>query len=229
MRPFETLAAVSTPEGGRLTLHHRDGDYYINLDGEELMATRAPRSEAALAELGCGHLTAAAGARVLIGGLGLGYTLRAALDVLPRRAQVVVAEIFPDVVTWNRTHLVDLHGRALEDPRVRIYDGDVRSALADPRGRFDAILLDVDNGPAAWCLESNGSLYDRAGLARIRQTLAPGGVLGVWSADRDLAFLKLLHKSGFDARAETVRSRGSRGSKHTIFVAGVESRRGKRR
>ena len=221
MRPFETLAGVTTPDGRRLTLHHRDGDYFIHLDGDELMASRAPRSEAALAELGCGHLAAAEGSRTLIGGLGLGYTLRAALRVLPRRAEVVVAEIFPAVVAWNRTHLTDLHARALEDPRVRVHEGDVRTLLASG-GRFDAILLDVDNGPAAWCLESNGRLYDRAGLARIRQALAPGGVLAVWSAERDLAFLKQLDKSGFDARAEIVRSRGDRGSKHTIFVARVE-------
>ena len=220
MRPFETLDHVTTSEGRRLTLHHRDGDYFINLDGEELMASREPGSERALAELGCGHLGATARPRVLIGGLGLGYTLSSALDMLPTGATVVVAELFPSVVAWNRTHLLDLHGRALDDHRVRVFEGDVGEVLADSRQQpFDAILLDVDNGPDAWCLESNGRLYDRLGLAHIYRSLKPKGLLAVWSADRDPAFVKQLRKGGFETRTETVLSRADRGSKHTIFLA----------
>lgn len=231
MRPFETLDTTITPEGLPLTLHHRDGDFFINLDGDELMATRAPRSEKALAELGCAHLRQGdtarfgpRGPRVLIGGLGLGFTLRATLDLMPRRAQVVVAEVFASVVTWNRGPLAHLHGNALDDPRVVIDNRDVVTVIREAAGRpFDAMLLDVDNGPSAWCLESNGRLYARRGLAEVAEALAPGGVVAYWSAYPDSSFRERLRKSGFVARSETVRSRGEKGSRHAIFLAHVAS------
>ncbi len=224
MRPFETLANVTTPDGRRLTLHRHDRDFFIQLDGNELMSSRAHGSEVALAKLACRELPDAKRHRILIGGLGLGYTLRAALDVLPKRAEVVLAEIFPCVVAWNRLHLADL-GRPLEDPRVRVHEQDVRALLGDSCGHpYHAILLDVDNGPSAWCLEANHRLYDRDGLARIKRSLTPGGVLAVWSTHRDPAFVKRLRQCGFTVRTETVRARGRKGSRHTIFLARLPPR-----
>lgn len=218
MRTFDTLDRATTPDGRSLTLHHRDGDFYIYLDGEELMSTRATGSEEMLAELGCRELAAADRPRVLIGGLGLGYTLRAALDLLPARAQVTVAEILPAVVDWNRSLLSSVHQQSLVDARVEIRTGDVW-ALLDGNGSFDAILLDVDNGPSAWCLESNDRLYSRPGLQQIHRSLASGGVLAIWSAYADDTFVKRLKKSGFSVQVERARARGRKGARHTIFLA----------
>lgn len=226
MRPFETLGATVTPDGRDLTLHRRDGDFFLYLDGEELMSSREPGSEIALAELALAELATARGAgsgrradcRVLIGGLGLGYTLRAALDLVSMGSEVTVAELLPAVVGWNRTELADL-GRPLEDRRVRIEQRDVADVLAEaPPGAFDVVLLDVDNGPSAWCLEANGRLYGREGIRRLAKSLAAGGVLGVWSAYRDARFVESLEKSGFAARAVPVRSRGDKGLRHVVFL-----------
>lgn len=218
METFETLDRVTTPDGRRLTLHHRDGDFYIHLDGEELMSTRATGTEEALARLACGDLADRPRPRILIGGLGLGYTLRAALDHLPSQAEVLVAELFPEVVDWNRTCLPAEHRRCLDDPRVDIRTGDVWNLLDNPR-RFDAILLDVDNGPSAWCMESNHKLYGPTGLERLERALASGGMLAIWSADGDDAFVRRLRKRGFRVRVERARARGRRGARHTIFLA----------
>lgn len=218
MRPFETLSSATTPEGHRLSLHHRDGDYFIHLDGEELMSTRRTDSESALATLACQELRERQQPRLLVGGLGFGYTVRAALESLPARARVVVAEIYDPVVDWNREHLEPLHRQTLEDERVEIRHANVWDLLEN-RQEFDAILLDVDNGPSAWCLGSNSRLYDRQGLQRLRASLVPGGVLAVWSAYADDAFLKRLRKSGFAARVERVRDHHHKGARQTIFVA----------
>ena len=216
MKAFETLDRFKTPDGRELTFHRRDGDYFVYLDGEELMSTRAPGSEKALAELACEGLGERP--RVLIGGLGLGFTLRAALDVLPAGAEVVVAELFAEVIEWNRTWLRDLQGGALTDRRTRIARADVWD-LVRRQGPWDAILLDVDNGPEAWCFDSNRRLYDRAGLDRIRQALKPRGVAAFWAAQADPRFLKALRKAGFDARRHTVRAHRGRGARHSVFVA----------
>ena len=216
MKAFETLDRFTTPEGQELTLHRRDGDYFVYLDGDELMSSRAPGSERALAELACDGLGGRP--RVLIGGLGLGFTLRAALDVLPGSAEVVVAELFAKVIEWNRTWLADLQSGALTDRRARIARADVWD-LVRREAPWDAILLDVDNGPEAWCFDANRRLYDRAGLERIRAALAPGGVVAFWAAQADPRFLKMLRKSGFEARSHTVRARAGRGARHTVFVA----------
>lgn len=221
MRPFETLDRVTTPEGRELSLHHHDGHYFIHLDGEELMSTWVHGSETALAEMACEGLGRSPKPRVLIGGLGLGFTLRAALEILPETAEVVVAELFPRVVEWNRVHLTGL-GRPLEDRRVRIHDGDVGELLRQsPAGHFDAVMLDVDNGPSEWCLKSNGALYDRDGLQAIKRAIAPGGTLAVWSAYPDPSFVKSLRKGGFEASSQTVRGRGRKGPRHTIFLGRV--------
>lgn len=219
MRPLETLASVKTPEGRLLVLHRRNDDYYIHLDGEELMSTRRHGSEVALAELALGDLPGVDAPRVLIGGLGLGYTLRAALATLPRDARVAVAEIFPAVVAWNRELLSGL-GRPLDDRRVTVLEADVTAVLEESgRAAWDAVLLDVDNGPSAWCLSSNRRLYDRAGLESLREALRPGGVLGIWSAFRDDGFTKLLGQAGFDARVEIVRAHQGKGAKGFLFFA----------
>ena len=216
MKAFETLDRFTTPEGRQLTFHRRDGDYYVYLDGDELMSTRAPGSERALAELACEGLKGRP--RVLIGGLGLGFTLRAALDVLPAGARVVVAELFDKVIEWNRKYLASLQGGALTDRRTRIAHADVWD-LVEREAPWEAVLLDVDNGPEAWCFDANRRLYDRAGLARIRAALAPGGVVAFWAAQADPRFLKLLRKSGFEARSHTARASHGRGARHAVFVA----------
>jgi spermidine synthase len=216
VKAFETLDRFTTPDGRALSFHRRDGDYFVYLDGEELMSSRSPGSEKALAELACEGLGERP--RVLIGGLGLGFTLRAALDVLPPRAEVVVAELFGKVIEWNRRWLTDLQGGALSDRRTRIARADVWD-LVNEGGPWDAILLDVDNGPEAWCFEANSRLYDRAGLHRIRGALAPGGVAAFWAAQADPRFLKELRKSGFAARRHTVRAHRGRGARHSVFVA----------
>lgn len=219
MRPFETLESFTTPEGRRLTLHHRDGDYFIDLDGHELMSTRSPGSESELATLGCRHLSRAKSCRVLIGGLGLGFTLRSALDLLPGTAEVVVAEVFPCIVEWHARHLRHL-GVSVEDERVHVHEGDVQELLGGSGAdRYDAIMLDVDNGPDATCLDANAGLYDDLGIALLATSLTSRGVLAVWSAHPDPAFEKRLRRGGFKVRAETVRSQGRKGHRHTIFVA----------
>lgn len=223
MKPFETLARTRTADGLELTFHRRGDDYFILLDGEELMSTRRHRSESALAELALEELSGVSRPKVLIGGLGLGYTLRATLAALPAAGRLVVAELFGAVVDWNRKYLDDSAG-ALADARVEVVERDVRAVIAAGAGRFDAILLDVDNGPSAWCLESNGGLYRPDGLAEIHRSLRPKGVLGIWSAYPDPRFVKRLNACGFEARTATVRARGDKGSKHTLFLA----RRGRR-
>ena len=219
MRPFETLDTFTTPDGQRLSLHHRDGDYFIDLDGHELMSTRVHDSETALGELACADLGRIKRPRVLIGGLGLGFTLRAALDALPVGAEVVVGEVFPIVVAWHETHLQSL-GVPLDDQRVRVHDGDVSDLLGfDERDRYHAIVLDTDNGPDATCLSSNASLYDDLGIERIKQSLEPGGVFAVWSAHPDPKFSRRLRRGGFAVQTETVRGHRQKGSRHTIFLA----------
>lgn len=216
---LDNLGEAITPDGRKLTLYHRHGDFYIDLDNEQLMSTRDHGSEDALADIACSDLPTRKKPRVLIGGLGLGFTLRAALSALPPGAEVVVAEIFPIVVEWNRTFLDDLSGEAMDDPRVTIVEQDVRHLVGQRHRPYDAIMLDVDNGPDGWCIKSNGRLYDRGGVNDLRDSLKPGGCLAIWSAAPDVGFVKRLHSSGLDARTETVRSRGHKGPHFTIFVA----------
>jgi spermidine synthase len=219
MKPFETLDTFATPDRQRLTLHRHDGDYYIHLDGHELMSTRVHGSEAALGKLACERLRGIRKPRVLIGGLGLGFTLVAALQALPRDAIVVQAEIFSVVVDWHRQHLQSL-GVPLDDARVRVQIGDVAQMIRRHEGvPYDAILLDTDNGPHAMCVESNASLYDEAGIELVKGALHPGGVLAVWSAHADPAFVKRLRRGGFHVRSETVRGHGRKGPLHHLFLA----------
>jgi spermidine synthase len=219
MKPQTTLGTATTPDGNELVLYERDGIYSIRINGLELMSSRAHGSEEALASLAMAALARPRPA-VLVGGLGMGYTLRAVLDHTPRGSTVVVAEVFPMVVEWNRGALADLAGRPLEDPRVRVEQADVATLIESCRASFDVVLLDVDNGPDAFTLSKNSRLYDRRGLGRAREALRRGGVLGVWSADPDPAFERRLRDAGFRVSTQRVPARtGRKGPKHTIFIA----------
>jgi spermidine synthase len=219
VKPWETIAHATTPDGLAMRLSRHDDEYVIWVDGRSLMSSRAHGSEESLAEAGCGHLRGAARPMVLVGGLGMGFTLRAALDVLPARARVIVSELIPDVVDWNREPLGSLAGHPLRDPRVRVVVEDVGFTLRAHPGRFDAIVLDVDNGPAAFTSSLNSSLYGAAGLAAAHAALASGGVLTVWSAWDDDGFTRRMQRQGFAAHSSRVRARREkRGAHHTIFV-----------
>ena len=219
MKPQHTLGQASTPDGGEIVLYERDGAYFIRVNGLELMTSRAHGSEEDLARLALAKVKRKK-PKVLVGGLGMGFTLRAVLDAVPRSAKVLVAEILPAVVAWNREELAHLAGKPLEDPRVAIVERDVAEIIAAAPSAFDAVLLDVDNGPAALTVTENERLYGPSGLAAICRCLRPGGVLGVWSADPDKAFERRLAKAGFKASTETVPARrGAKGPKHTIFIA----------
>ncbi len=219
MKRRELLASTITPDGMQMTLSLHAGDYYIEVEGQALMSTRAPGSEKALADLAARELVDNNQPRVLIGGLGMGFTLGAALDVLPRGASVVVVEFFETIVDWNRKFCFQQATDRLADPRVVVEVADVVDYLRDVKQPFDAILLDVDNGPDAWCMASNKRLYDRPGLRRVRRALKPGGQLAVWSAEGSSRFEKRLAEVGFAARSEIVRSRERKGERHTIFLA----------
>jgi len=185
-----------------------------------LMSSRLHGSEEALATLGCTETRGQAHPRVLVGGLGMGITLRAVLDVLPSTASVIVAELVPAVIQWNRESLAALAGYPLRDPRVRIEVADVGLTLRQNHGRFDAILLDVDNGPAAFTVGVNAGLYDNSGVAAAYAALCPRGTLAIWSAWEDRKFEQRLRFHGFTVTVERVRARLKKGGpRHTIFLA----------
>lgn len=218
MKPQVKLAEARAPDGARLTLHAHDREFVVRVDGQALMHSALAESEERLGELAAEAAKGKKGARVLVGGLGLGFTLRRIL-ALEKNARVEVAELVPEVVDWNRTFLRELNAGALEDGRVTVRVGDVGAALG--RAKWDVIALDVDNGPAAMVRAGNASLYDERGVARLAAALRPGGTLLVWSAGPDRAFERRLGAAGFvGVRAEApragVRAR-SRG--YVIFVA----------
>lgn len=219
MIPWEILGREQAPDGGELVLYHRNGEFVIRVDGRELMSSRSSHSEEELARLAIARLGGREAPRLLIGGLGMGFTTRAALDALPARADVVVAELVPAVIAWNRGPLAHLAGRPLEDPRVHIEPIDVGRLMQETRVRFDAILLDVDNGPQWITSKSNQRLYSEVGLGMARRVLRPGGLLAVWSATDDAAFVRRLRKVGYETETVQVRARGSGGgARHTIFL-----------
>lgn len=219
MIPWELLGEARTPDGNIMTLTRRSSEYMIMADGKDLMSSRMKGSEEALASLGCERAKTMEGPCVLVGGLGMGFTLRATLDVLGPEATVVVAELMPAVVDWNRGPLGPLAGHPLRDPRVRLELGDIAELLRESRARFDAILLDVDNGPAAFTQAGNANLYDNAGLAMSRRALRNNGTLAVWSAWDDRKFEHRLRHHGFDVKTHHVRARLKQGGpRHTIFV-----------
>lgn len=212
------LDLAVSPYGLELSLYRRGDVFEIQIDGHDLMSSRAHGSEEELARRALAALGERPSPRLLVGGLGMGFTLRAALEALGRRGgEVVVAEVFPSVVRWNRELLGHLTGRPLDDPRVRVEVGDVADRLAPDA--FDVVLLDVDNGPEALTLESNRQLYGRRGLARIHEALRAGGVLAVWSAGGDDRFVDELERGGFETTVHRVRERPSgKGARHVLFV-----------
>ncbi|NQW03566.1 MAG: hypothetical protein HQ485_06015 [Acidobacteria bacterium] len=219
MKPWELLGTSHTPDGDLLTLMKRDQEHVIFANGKILMSSRMHGSEEALASLACEHLTTATHPRVLVGGLGLGYTLRATLDVLPADAEVIVAELVPGVVDWNQGPLAPLAGHPLLDPRVTVTLGDVAVAMRKNAAGFDAILLDVDNGPDAFTSINNAGLYANHGVLTAHTALRPEGVLAVWSAWDDSKFEQRMRWAGFSVRVQRVRARLKQGGpKHTIFV-----------
>ncbi len=219
MKTTSELARARAPGGGELVLYEHDGTYTIRVGGLELMSSRAHGSEQRMAELAVRE----GARRVLVGGLGLGYTVRAVLDRVAADARVIVAEVVPAVVAWNRSHLAHLAGRPLEDPRVAVVEDDVGRVLRAATQRFDAILLDVDNGPQALTRPANQGLYGETGLRTAKAALARGGALAVWSAERDEPFLRRLRRVGFVAESVDVPARGAGGGpKHTIFVARID-------
>ena len=210
--------------GGELRLIRRGDDFWIMLGSNALMSTRLRGSEEALATLACERIAGRPRPAMLIGGLGMGFTLRAALGALGRDARLVVAELVPAIVEWARGPMAHVHCGSLEDPRVEVAMGDVGDLVAAARSEFDAILLDVDNGPDALSLESNDRLYDLDGLHRAKAALKPHGLLAIWSAGDDPAFSRRLGKAGFRVEEVTVRAHaGRKGAKHMIWLA---SRRG---
>jgi spermidine synthase len=218
MKPWELLGETRTPDGTLLALTRRDREYVILADGKSLMSSLMHGSEEALARFGCRRLRAGEPC-VLVGGLGMGFTLRAALDLLPATATVVVAELLPAVVAWNRGPLGPLAGDPLEDRRVLVEVADVADTLRASRGRFDAVLLDVDNGPAAFTTPSNAELYNDRGLAAARAALKPDGVLAAWSAWDSRRVEHRLRYAGFVVEVERVRGRLQKGGpRHTIFL-----------
>ena len=219
MQAWEILGETLTPDGDALTLTLQGSEYVILANGKSLMSSRMHGSEEALAAFTCRGIRTTEAPSVLVGGLGMGFTLRATLDLLPADATVVVAELVPAVVEWNRGPLGPLAGHPLKDKRVVVEVGDVASTLRSSRARFDAVLLDVDNGPAAFTSSVNGGLYDDRGLAAARTALKAGGVLGVWSAWEDRRFEQRLRYGGFVVTVERVRGRLKKGGpRHTIFL-----------
>ena len=219
VKPWSVLGRARTPDGVELTLTCHASEYIITANGQSLMSSRVHGSEDALAVLGCARARTLARPRVLVGGLGMGFTLRAALDVLPPAALVVVAELVPAVVEWNHGPLGALAKRPLCDPRVRIEARNVALTLRSNPVYFDAVLLDVDNGPAALTDSSNAGLYDREGVAVVRASLRSGGMLAVWSARDDRRFERTIRAGGFSVQRERVSGRPKKGGAHTVLIA----------
>lgn len=221
MKPQLLLAEAKTREGTRLTLHSHDGRYSIRVNSKELMNSAATASEVALGEFATEKLTKAAPARILVGGLGMGFTLQGVLGKVGAHATVQVAELVPAVIEWNRTFLKGLNGALLADPRVKVFTEDVRSIIARSAAEpYDAILLDIDNGPSAMVQSGNAKVYDLRGIQRIAQALKPGGRVAIWSSGADKAFESRLANSGFDVKATPVRKHATaKSTTYMIYVA----------
>jgi spermidine synthase len=221
MKPWKVIDRAPAPGGGELVLHQRGEEFAIRVNGRELMSSRQHGSEEKMAEVACARL-AGKKPRVLVGGLGLGYTVRAALDRLPPGAEVVVSELVPAVIAWNRGVLAPLAGQPLEDPRVKVEAQDVGHLLRQAEAEYDAILLDVDNGPEALTQEENRWLYGERGLTTLRRALKSRGLVVVWSASSDRTFATRMKRAGFDTEVVETPARGKGGGPmHTLFIGRV--------
>lgn len=219
MKPLLTLATARTASGAELSLHKKDTHFFLRLNREPLMATNAPESERIMAELACRDLPP--NARILIGGLGFGFTLQRTLELAAPGARVLVAELLPEVVSWNREFLAEVNGPLLDDPRVEIVLADVFSLIAQASpDSHHAILLDVDNGPSPMVQKDNARLYNARGLAAVRRALRPGGRVTFWSASPDRTFARRLEKAGFAVQVVPAKAYAqAKRAAHTIFVA----------
>ena len=220
MKPIVRIAAARTPDGGEMVLYQHGRDFSIKINGQDLMLSRQHESELALARLGCAHLAGRKAPGILIGGLGMGYTLRQALDILSPHAHVVVAELLDAVVEWNREFLGELSGRPLEDERVDLRTGDIVELIWRSKSRFDAILLDVDNGPGVMTDSGNRRLYGREGIRACRRALREQGCLAVWSAEPSKKFEQLMMRCSFHVRRYRVSAyKGNKSQSRFVWVA----------
>jgi spermidine synthase len=223
MKPFEKLAETTAPNGSRFSLHRHDGDYFLKQDGRQLMSSTSTNSELMLAELACEFPPGAKAPTILIGGLGLGFSLRRVIEIAGPGARVEVAELLPDVVAWNRELLADLNGALLDLPNVTVFVEDVFGRMRRAgKGHYDAILLDVDNGPTSFVQPQNARIYGRSGLDLLRTALKPGGRVAFWSADREPAFARTLAAARFRVTevASKAHPRAKRAA-HFIYVGAV--------
>jgi spermidine synthase len=219
MTCWQTLDRALTTDGGELTLCQLGDHYAMRVDGQELMNSASHGSEEKLAVFGCAGLARRPGVRVLVGGLGMGFTARAALGTLASDAELVVVESIAAVVRWNREILGHLAGAPLVDPRLSVVDGDVADVIAESVHRYDAILLDVDNGPSALTTFKNKRLYTAAGLRGAWRALRPGGVLAVWSTFHDAPFTARLRAAGFDPATKRVLAGDGSPRRHVLWLA----------
>jgi spermidine synthase len=219
MKPLERLGEARTPNGTLIALYRHDGAYLIRADGVELMSTRRHLSEDRLADVACARLRDVSQARVLIGGLGLGFTLRAALRQLRDDAEVVVAELVPEVIAWNADPRYDLSADAMSDPRVRVVHDDVVNVLRANPGGFDAIMLDTDNGPDGMLMSENARLYATRGIGVTVAALRAGGSVVYWSVGDDPRFAAALRGAGLDVSPLRVRAHDTAGPMHTLYTA----------
>jgi spermidine synthase len=218
--PLQLLDTAELPDGGTLRLMYRGEDFSILFGRNELMSSRVRGSEEALATLACEHIECRTGPRMLIGGLGMGFTLRAALNALPPTATIIVAELVPKILAWAEGPLAHLFGDSLSDPRLSIEIRDVHECFDAPGVGYDAILLDVDNGPDGLIHAANDRLYGVRGLRAAASALRPGGILAIWSAYPDTAFVERLQRAGFSVDERRVRATGGRkGAHHIVWLA----------
>jgi spermidine synthase len=216
----ELIGTAQVPGGQELRLFRRGGDFMIVLDRNELMSSRMGGSEKALALMTLERLPERTGRHLLIGGYGMGFTLRAALGVLDAQAKLTVAELVPEIIAWAHGPMADLAAGCLDDPRVDLVERDVADLIEDGQGYYDAILLDVDNGPDGLTVPANDRLYSARGLARAMRALKPGGILAVWSAAPDEAFARRLKSAGFMVDEVAVKAReNGKGPRHVIWFA----------
>lgn len=229
MNRWEVLGEAKIPGGGTMQLYRRGEELSIRVERRELMNSRVHGSEDALAAQAVERLGVRPSTQVLIGGLGMGFTLAAALRALPRGGRVVVAELVPEVLAWNLGPIGPVAGHPLSDARVTVRIADVVHVLREAPAAFDVIMLDVDNGPEGFTTSGNDGLYNPAGLAATRQALTPGGVVGWWSAFPSPAFGPRLRRAGFVFDEVRVRERGDKGARHTLWFARATGRAGRSR